>query len=278
MAGSLAFRDVTAVSIRNDATFTVLDETDGYIVVNKPAPLQIHPGDPNGPPTLWHRLCDLLSYEIANGGQVSIINRLDRETSGVVLVAKSQPVARLFGMAMQERKIHKTYTALVHGWPEWEEQIVNAPILSARDVGISDIWVKQIVHEQGVPCRTEFRTLQRFERRWHEVRLDRSEARNRPHASNPRPSSSPRPSHRRRQALRPRRPLLPGVHRNRLDSLLWRRNSSCHARRCIHHASNSISKAFRVSGKHRLHRSSGFEPNIAMRRSSREAKRQRTRD
>ncbi|HRH99185.1 MAG TPA: RNA pseudouridine synthase [Prosthecobacter sp.] len=152
------------MSIRNDATFTVLDETDGYIVVNKPAPLQIHPGDPNGPPTLWHRLCDLLSYEIANGGQVSIINRLDRETSGVVLVAKSQPVARLFGMAMQERKIHKTYTALVHGWPEWEEQIVNAPILSARDVGISDIWVKQIVHERGVPCRTEFRTLQRFER------------------------------------------------------------------------------------------------------------------
>ena len=152
------------MSIRNDATFTVIDETDGYIVVNKPAPLQIHPGDPNGPPTLWHRLCDLLSYEIANGGQVSIINRLDRETSGVVLVAKSQPVARLFGIAMQERKIHKTYTALVHGWPEWEEQIVDAPILSARDVGISDIWVKQIVHEQGVPCRTEFRTLQRFER------------------------------------------------------------------------------------------------------------------
>jgi 23S rRNA pseudouridine1911/1915/1917 synthase len=152
------------VSIRNDATFTVIDESDDYIVVNKPAPLQIHPGDPNGPPTLWHRLCDLLSYEIANGGQVSIINRLDRETSGVVLVAKSQPVARLFGMAMQERRIHKTYTALVHGWPEWEEQTLDAPILRAGEVQSSDIWVKQIVHEQGVPCRTIFRILQRFER------------------------------------------------------------------------------------------------------------------
>lgn len=152
------------MSIRNDATFTVIDETDGYIVVNKPAPLQIHPGDPNGPPTLWHRLCDLLSYEIANGGQVSIINRLDRETSGVVLVAKSQPVARLFGMAMQERRIHKTYTALVHGWPEWEEQTLDAPILRAGEVQSSDIWVKQIVHEQGVPCRTIFRVHQRFER------------------------------------------------------------------------------------------------------------------
>jgi 23S rRNA pseudouridine1911/1915/1917 synthase len=152
------------VSIRNNATFTVIDETDGYIVVNKPAPLQIHPGDPKGPPTLWHRLCDLLSYEIANGGQVSIINRLDRETSGVVLVAKNHELARLFGMAMQERKIHKTYVALVHGWPDWEELTLDAPILNARDVQAFDIWVKQIVHPQGAECRTGFRVLKRFER------------------------------------------------------------------------------------------------------------------
>jgi 23S rRNA pseudouridine1911/1915/1917 synthase len=152
------------VSIRNDATFTILDEADGYIVVNKPAPLQIHPGDPKGPPTLWHRLCDLLVYEIANGGQVSIINRLDRETSGVVLVAKSHEHARLFGMAMQERRIQKTYTALVHGWPEWEERTLDAPILNARDVQPSDIWVKQTVHADGAACRTTFRTLRRLER------------------------------------------------------------------------------------------------------------------
>lgn len=151
-------------SIRNNATFTILDETDGYIVVNKPAPLQIHPGDPKGPPTLWHRVCELLSYEIANGGQVSIINRLDRETSGVVLMAKNHELARLFGMAMQERRIHKTYTALVHGWPEWEDLTLDAPIANARDVRPSDIWVKQMVHSSGTPCLTGFRTLRRFER------------------------------------------------------------------------------------------------------------------
>jgi 23S rRNA pseudouridine1911/1915/1917 synthase len=83
----------------------VLAETDDYIVVNKPAPLQIHPGAPNGARTLWHGLCDMLAYEIANGGQVSIINRLDRETSGVVLVAKSAAWARLFGLAMQNRHV-----------------------------------------------------------------------------------------------------------------------------------------------------------------------------
>lgn len=151
------------MSIRNNATFTIIDEAEGYIVVDKPAPLQIHPGDPKGPPTLWHRVCDLLSYEIANGGQVSIINRLDRETSGVVLIAKNHELARLFGMAMQERRIHKTYTALVHGWPEWEELTLDAPIANARDVQPGDIWVKQMVHPTGTPCLTAFRTLRRFE-------------------------------------------------------------------------------------------------------------------
>ena len=53
---------------------------------------------------------------------------------------------------------------LVHGWPEWEEQTLDAPILNARDVQAFDIWVKQIVHPQGAECRTAFRTLQRFER------------------------------------------------------------------------------------------------------------------
>ncbi|WP_395740354.1 RluA family pseudouridine synthase [Prosthecobacter sp.] len=152
------------MSIRNDATFTVIDEAEGYIVVNKPAPLQIHPGDPKGPPTLWHRVCDLLSYEIVNGGQVSIINRLDRETSGVVLIAKNHELARQFGMAMQERRIQKTYTALVHGWPEWAELMLDAPIANARDVQAYDIWVKQVVHPQGAECRTAFRALRRFER------------------------------------------------------------------------------------------------------------------
>lgn len=150
------------LAIRNNATFTLLDEGKDWIVVNKPAPLQIHPGDPNGPPTLWHRLCDLLSYEIANGGQVSIINRLDRETSGVVLVAKTKELARLFGMAMQERLIRKTYAALVHGWPDWEDLVLDAPILRAGEVQEADIWVKQMVHPQGAPCRTTFRTLRRF--------------------------------------------------------------------------------------------------------------------
>lgn len=143
--------------------FTVLDETDDYIVVDKPAPLQVHPSTPNGTWTLWHGLNGLLAYELANGGQISIINRLDRETSGTVLVAKNQPAARRFGIAMQERQIHKTYLAIVHGWPEWTELDCAGPILRKGEVMESPIWVKQMVSPDGVPCLTRFRLLKAAE-------------------------------------------------------------------------------------------------------------------
>ncbi len=147
--------------ILNDTRFTVLDETPDYIVVDKPAPLKIHPSTPDGVPTLWDGLRDLLAYELANGGQISIINRLDRETSGVVLVAKHARAARRFGLAMQRRQVKKTYLALVHGWPDWETQQVDAPILRAGEVEASEIWVRQKVHENGAPCSTAFAVLER---------------------------------------------------------------------------------------------------------------------
>ncbi|MGC1479294.1 MAG: pseudouridine synthase, partial [Chthoniobacterales bacterium] len=69
--------------MRGALEFTILDETEDLLVVEKPAGVLIHPTKPGGPRTLWDDARDLLAYEIANGGQVSIVNRLDRETSGV---------------------------------------------------------------------------------------------------------------------------------------------------------------------------------------------------
>ena len=71
----------------------MVDEGEDWLVVDKPALLLVHPTKPNGAVTLWDGLRDLLSFEIANGGQVSIVNRLDRETSGLVLVAKNAATA-----------------------------------------------------------------------------------------------------------------------------------------------------------------------------------------
>ncbi len=148
--------------IRNNPDFSVIDETEHYIVVDKPAPLLTHPSKPGNPATLWDGLRALLAYEIANGGQISIINRLDRETSGLVLAAKNRDTARQLSLLMQERRIHKEYLALVLGWPDSTRFTVDAPILRRGDVAESRIWLKQTVHPQGAPAVTECAVLDRF--------------------------------------------------------------------------------------------------------------------
>ncbi len=110
-------------------SFHIVAETDEYAVVEKPPFLLVHPTKPGGPRTLWSELRQLFAYEIANGGQVSIVNRLDRETSGLILVAKTSRAARRFGLLMQRQQIAKEYLAVVWGWPEWDQTAVDAPLL-----------------------------------------------------------------------------------------------------------------------------------------------------
>src|SRR5437660_3550465 len=144
--------------------FTIIDETDDYVVVDKPAFLLVHPTKPNGAPTLWKQLRELLAFEIASGGQVSIVNRLDRETSGLVLVAKTSAAARKFGMLMQQRRLRKEYLAIVSGWPDWETKLVDAPLDRQGKHEKSEIWLKQMIHPAGAPARTEFRIERCFEK------------------------------------------------------------------------------------------------------------------
>jgi 23S rRNA pseudouridine1911/1915/1917 synthase len=136
--------------------FNIIDETDEYVVVDKPPFLLIHPTRPNGAPTLWKELRELLAFEIASGGQVSIVNRLDRETSGLVLVAKTSAAARRFGLLMQRQQVKKEYLAIVWGWPEWERYFVDAPMDRQGKHQESAIWLKQMIHPNGAPAQTEF--------------------------------------------------------------------------------------------------------------------------
>ncbi len=145
-------------------TLKIIDETAEWIVVDKPAPLQIHPSKPDGKVTLWHALREVLAFEIANGGQVSIINRLDRETSGLVLVAKTAAAARRFGLLMMHRKIAKEYLALVWGWPVRDEFTIDAPLAREGDHGESRIYLKQAVHPEGAHARTVVKVEKRFAR------------------------------------------------------------------------------------------------------------------
>jgi 23S rRNA pseudouridine1911/1915/1917 synthase len=151
-----------AAQANGAAGFSIVAETDDFIVVEKPPFLLVHPTKPTGARTLWSELKHLLAFEIANGGQVSIVNRLDRETSGLVLVAKTSAAARRFGLMMQEQRIAKEYLAIVWGWPEWDSKSVEAPLARQGSYEPSLIWLKQAVHPGGAPARTEFTVERRF--------------------------------------------------------------------------------------------------------------------
>ncbi len=144
--------------------FTILDETEDYLVVDKPPHLMVHPSVPGNPPTLLDGLEALCAYELACGGQLSLINRLDRETSGIVLVAKHKAAARMLGKSMERREFRKSYLAITWGWPEHDEFVVDGPLLRKGDVAESPIWVKQIVHPDGKESRTHFEVVRRFEK------------------------------------------------------------------------------------------------------------------
>jgi 23S rRNA pseudouridine1911/1915/1917 synthase len=152
------------ISLLHPLQFKIVDETDDYVVVDKPPFLLVHPTKPNGAPTLWKQLRELLAFDIATGGQVSIVNRLDRETSGLVLVAKTAAAARQFGLLMQRQQLHKEYLAIIWGWPDWENKIVEAPLDRQGKHQHSAIWLKQMIHPAGAPARTEVRLERRFSR------------------------------------------------------------------------------------------------------------------
>jgi 23S rRNA pseudouridine1911/1915/1917 synthase len=144
--------------------FRVVAEGADWIVVDKPAGLLTHPTRPDGTPTLWDGLRALLAYELANRGQLSIITRLDRETSGLVLLALTAARARALGLAMQRGEIGKEYLAVVRGWPDWHGTRIDAPLVRQGEVRESPVWLKRCVDPGGAAAVTEVSVERRFER------------------------------------------------------------------------------------------------------------------
>ncbi len=157
-------RTLTPVSLQVVINFKVLDECADWIVVDKPAPLIVHPANRKPEPTLLGGIEMLLAYEMSNGASPGVVNRLDRETSGVVLVAKHAAAARELGGVFMRRQARKEYLAVVLGWPEAEAWVCEEPLIRAGELGPSAIWVRQTVHPTGKFCRTRFEVVQRFER------------------------------------------------------------------------------------------------------------------
>jgi len=111
----------------------VFEDAD-LLVINKPAGMVVHPAAGNWHGTLvnavLHHCPDLEG--VGGAHRPGIVHRLDKDTSGLILVAKNDAVHRALQAQFKARTVHKTYLALVHGWlrPERgaERGEINAPI------------------------------------------------------------------------------------------------------------------------------------------------------
>src|SRR5271169_1781071 len=104
--------------------FDIIFEDNELLVINKPAGLVCHPTK-NGE---MSSLIGRVRLHLGNSAQPHLINRLDRETSGVVLIAKNSETAGELGKILENRAIGKEYLAIVHGHVREEHGLIDAPL------------------------------------------------------------------------------------------------------------------------------------------------------
>jgi 23S rRNA pseudouridine1911/1915/1917 synthase len=137
--------------------FDVIYEAVDLLVVNKPAGLVCHPtkGD------AYSSLISRVRLYLGAGSTPRLVNRLDRETSGLILVAKTGETARELGILLENRKVQKEYLAIVHGHLQQTHGMIDAPL--AKDMA-SQIAIKDCVCPNGAAATTEFFVIKAFER------------------------------------------------------------------------------------------------------------------
>jgi 23S rRNA-/tRNA-specific pseudouridylate synthase len=165
----------------------VIHEDAGLLVVNKPAGLVCHPTKGDEFSSLISRARLYLKSSTLNlqpstgaappkpgkgGGEVvfniqplafslkpCLVNRLDRETSGVILIAKNSETAGELGKLFESRAIQKEYLAIVHGHVRDDHGLIDAPL--GKDEH-SRVVIKDCVRPDGAPSQTEFWVERRF--------------------------------------------------------------------------------------------------------------------
>ena len=140
-----------------DSLFEIVHEDNDLLVVNKPADLVCHPtkGDE------YSSLISRVRLHLGQAQTVHMINRLDRETSGIVLHAKNDDSARELRRHWESGYVRKSYEAIVHGHVEADSDSIDEP-LGSDDA--SPVAIKNCVRPDGSPSRTDFTVAMRFSR------------------------------------------------------------------------------------------------------------------
>lgn len=134
----------------------VIFEDDDIIVVNKPPFMLVHP-TPNHP---MGTLASAVLFHFQQNNEnciVRLVSRLDRDTSGLIIIAKNSFAHMNLAKSMEKNEIVKTYIAVVHGHIDPLEGTINKPIGKSEDDPI-----KRIVREDGQISITHYRTIKKL--------------------------------------------------------------------------------------------------------------------
>ncbi|HEY4031061.1 MAG TPA: RluA family pseudouridine synthase [Caulobacteraceae bacterium] len=136
----------------------VIHEDASILALNKPAGLSSQGGRGQ-----FHTLDDLLwAFARSNGKRPELVHRLDRDTSGVIVAAKTKPAAGALGKAIMARRVTKTYRAIVApGAPEPAEGVIETP-LRREELG-REAYMRPCApnHPDAETARTAYRTVSR---------------------------------------------------------------------------------------------------------------------
>lgn len=105
---------------------TIVHEDDDLIVVDKPAGLVVHPGPGHRSGTLAQQLAGRAGG--GEAGRAGIVHRLDKDTSGLLVVARNEETLRSLQSALRRREVARGYIALVCGSPESASGTIDAPL------------------------------------------------------------------------------------------------------------------------------------------------------
>jgi 23S rRNA pseudouridine1911/1915/1917 synthase len=137
----------------------IIHEDADLLVINKPAGMTVHPAPGHPSSTLVNAILAHCRDLSGVGGVLrpGIVHRLDRETSGAIVVAKSDAAHQSLARQLEDRSVEKTYLALVTGTPTPQEGVIDAPI--ARDPRNRQ---RMAIVEGGRPAVTAYRVIERF--------------------------------------------------------------------------------------------------------------------
>jgi 23S rRNA pseudouridine1911/1915/1917 synthase len=138
--------------------FEVIYEDSEFLVVNKPAGLVCHPTKTD----VYSSLISRTRLYLPQGTRPQLINRLDRETSGITIISKTDDVARNVRRLWESRQVAKQYLAIVHGQVRQTYGVIDHRLGKDNQ---SAVVIKDCVRDDGAEARTEFWLQKTFTRR-----------------------------------------------------------------------------------------------------------------